>query len=61
VPRYLETLASAYAEAGDFESAVKWQIRANALQTDPKEKTAGEERLRHLQDAEISGGTFNEL
>ena len=32
--RHLDTLAAAYAETGDFPSAVKWQARAVALATD---------------------------
>jgi RNA polymerase sigma factor (sigma-70 family) len=43
---YLETLAAAHAEAGDFESAVKWQTKANELYTDAEEKTGSETRLK---------------
>jgi tetratricopeptide (TPR) repeat protein len=60
VPNYLETLASAYAEAGDFDTAVKWQTKANALQSDPKAKQAGEELLRFLQDAESSNESWDQ-
>jgi tetratricopeptide (TPR) repeat protein len=42
----LDVLAAAYAEAGDFESAVKWQNAANALHHDDEEKTLGQSRLR---------------
>ena len=34
---FLETLAAAYAEAGDFDSAVNWQTKAIASTTDPDE------------------------
>jgi hypothetical protein len=47
---YLETLAMAYAEAGDFESAVKWQTKANDLCSHPDLKTRGESRRKLYQE-----------
>ena len=46
----LDTLAAAYAETGDFDAAVKWQTKANALFTDGKDKTDGEARLKLYQE-----------
>ena len=46
----LETLAAAYAETGDFPSAVKWQTKAIELEADPKEKADYEGRLKLYQD-----------
>jgi len=49
---YVDTLAAAYAEAGDFDSAVKWQKEAINLLTEkgPAERQAGvEERLKLYQ------------
>ncbi len=48
--KYLETLAAAYAEAGDFKSAVKWQIKANDLHSDERAKNMGEGKLRFFKD-----------
>jgi len=42
----LEVLAAAYAEAGDFESAVTWQTRANSVHDDADKKVKGAARLK---------------
>ncbi len=46
----LETLAAAHAEAGDFASAVKWQVKAIELEADPKEKEEYRPRLKLFQE-----------
>jgi tetratricopeptide (TPR) repeat protein len=43
---YIDTLAGAYAENGDFEKAKQWQAKAIDLLTDEKEKAAFRSRLR---------------
>jgi len=48
--RYLDALGAACAEASDFESAVKWQTKANALYADPGDKSRGEARLKLYQE-----------
>jgi hypothetical protein len=45
-PFLLEVLAAADAEAGDFDSAVKWQAKANELYTDAEDKSRGEGRIK---------------
>jgi tetratricopeptide (TPR) repeat protein len=49
-PVYLETLAAAYAERGDFDSAVKWQAKANELRAEDEDKTDGESRLKLYEE-----------
>ena len=42
----LDSLAAVCAAAGDFESAVKWQTKSNALSRRPLEQKEGEARLK---------------
>jgi tetratricopeptide (TPR) repeat protein len=46
----LETLAAAYAEAGDFDKAVEWQEKAIKFYADADARKKGEERLRLYKD-----------
>jgi Flp pilus assembly protein TadD len=48
-PSMVDTLAAAHAEAGDFDSAVKWQTRAIDLLTDENQKADFRSRLRLYQ------------
>jgi tetratricopeptide (TPR) repeat protein len=48
-PAYLDTLAAAYAEAGDFAAAVKWQSRAIELLPDEAMKADFQSRLALYQ------------
>ncbi len=47
---YLDTLAAACAEASDFDAAVKWQTRANAMFPDGPDKSQGQARLKLYKD-----------
>ena len=49
-PSFLDTLAAAFAEAGDFESATKWQSKAIDLATDAAEKQELQTRLKLYRD-----------
>ncbi len=49
-PAYLDTLAAAHAESGDFASAVKWQTKAIELLSDEKEKNDYRTRLKRYQE-----------
>ncbi len=52
-PMILDTLAAAHAEAGDFDSAVKWQTKAIELLTDTKEKDDFQKRLKLYQERKV--------
>ena len=45
----IDTLAAAYAEIGDFASAIKWQNKAIELEFDAKDKAEFESRLELYQ------------
>jgi tetratricopeptide (TPR) repeat protein len=47
---YLDTLAAAYAETGDFDAAVKWQTTAIERRQDIKEKNEYSARLKLYQE-----------
>jgi tetratricopeptide (TPR) repeat protein len=47
---YVDTLAAAYAETGDFTAAVKWQTKAIELEADPKKKEEYRARLKLYQE-----------
>ena len=49
-PKNIGTLAAANAEAGDFEAAVKWQLKANEMYGGPAEKAAGAKRIKLYQE-----------
>jgi tetratricopeptide (TPR) repeat protein len=49
-PMVLDTLATAYAELGDFTAAVKWQSKAIELVTDDEERKDYGTRLKLYQN-----------
>ncbi|MGH7195040.1 MAG: tetratricopeptide repeat protein [Candidatus Saccharimonadales bacterium] len=49
IPTFLDTLAAACAECGDFEAAVKWQTKAIELEFDEKNKEDYGTRLKLYQ------------
>jgi tetratricopeptide (TPR) repeat protein len=49
-PYHIGTLAAAHAEAANFDEAVKWQTKANAVYTDADDRRDGEERIKLYRD-----------
>jgi len=47
---FLDTLATAYAEIGDFDAAVKWQTKAIELLTEKTEQGDFRTRLKLYQE-----------
>ena len=47
---HVGTLAAAYAEAGEYDAAVHWQTKANALYPAADDRERGEARLKLYQD-----------
>ena len=47
---YIDTLAAAYAESGDFTAAVKWATKALGLRTDPEERDWSRWQLKLYQE-----------
>jgi tetratricopeptide (TPR) repeat protein len=47
---HIGTLAAAYAEAGDFEAAVKWQTKANRLYPAGEDREMAHARLKLYQE-----------
>ncbi len=43
---FIDDLAAAYAEAGNFAEAVHWQTKVNSMFADSKDRKSGEGRLR---------------
>jgi tetratricopeptide (TPR) repeat protein len=52
-PQPLATLAAAWAEAGDFERAVQWQTKANAILTEPNARAVGQARLAQYREKRL--------
>jgi tetratricopeptide (TPR) repeat protein len=51
---YLNTLAAACAESGDFDAAVKWQTRAIEILTNRDEKADNSTRLKLYQEKNLT-------
>ena len=47
---HVDTLAAAYAEAGDFDAAVKWQTKATALYEPGEDQKNAQWRLKLYQE-----------
>ena len=57
-PGYLDTLAAAYAESGDFAAAIHWEEKAIELTHDPKSAESHRKNLALFKDHKSIVGTL---
>ena len=58
---YLNTLAEAYAEAGDYKKAIDWQEKAISLFTDESAKRTAEAELKLFKSNKPYHGDYSDL
>lgn len=55
VPGFVDSLAAAHAELGQFNEAIRWQEKAVSLAADPEESADYETRLELYRDRGVAG------